>query len=311
MYGSGGVQGTVRGTDKVMGRRHGSRGPGAGKEPEGREGGGNTGHRGRERRGPEATEGGKGKGHHLQGKKGGVAPRPEVQAVQCILPSIQHMQAHHAQDHHTKPLYNMDPCLGALIPPELPRHQAPRHSRAPRDPALSAREPMGEPARMAALLAPREPLAEPAGMGAAPLAHEPLDAAGTESRGGPKSHRVPKRMGAGLRRPPLPTGKQESVCGAGRAGLADLGHLRVQGEPAVRHRAPLAGRGEQEAPPRGLVGPAERGAHSFGQPDIGLRVRDAERCSPFQEGRPARLPVGPCRLKHGPGDPFVVLIHWR
>ena len=39
----------------------------------------------------------------------------------------------------------------------------------------------------------------------------------------------------------------------------------------------------------------ERATQSPGEPVVGVRIRDAEHRSPFQEGRPRRLPVGPRR----------------
>ena len=59
--------------------------------------------------------------------------------------------------------------------------------------------------------------------------------------------------------------------------------------------------------PRAVAPLAEGGAQGPGQPDFGLRVRDAEHCPPFQEGWPLQPPVGPSHPNHGPEDPFVVL----
>ena len=42
----------------------------------------------------------------------------------------------------------------------------------------------------------------------------------------------------------------------------------------------------------------EGAAQSRGEPVVGIRIRDAEHRSPFQEGRPRRLPVGPRRPDH-------------
>ena len=42
----------------------------------------------------------------------------------------------------------------------------------------------------------------------------------------------------------------------------------------------------------------EGAAQSPGEPVVGVRIRDAEHRSPFQEGRPRRLPVGPRRPEH-------------
>ena len=42
----------------------------------------------------------------------------------------------------------------------------------------------------------------------------------------------------------------------------------------------------------------EGAAQSPGEPVVGVRVRDAEHRSPFQESRPRRLPVGPRRPDH-------------
>ena len=54
---------------------------------------------------------------------------------------------------------------------------------------------------------------------------------------------------------------------------------------------------------RGRVVPAvapvgEGTAQSPGGPIVGVRIRDAEHRSPFQKGRPRRLPVGPRRPDH-------------
>ena len=54
---------------------------------------------------------------------------------------------------------------------------------------------------------------------------------------------------------------------------------------------------------RGQVAPAvppvgEGAGQSPGEPVVGVRIRDAEHRSPFQEGRPRRLPVGPRRPDH-------------
>ena len=47
------------------------------------------------------------------------------------------------------------------------------------------------------------------------------------------------------------------------------------------------------------VAPVGEGdAQSPGEPVVGVRIRDAEHRSPFQEGRPRRLPVGPRRPDH-------------
>ena len=42
----------------------------------------------------------------------------------------------------------------------------------------------------------------------------------------------------------------------------------------------------------------EGAAQSPGEPVVGVRIRDAEHRSPFQEGRLRRLPVGPRRPDH-------------
>ena len=106
-----------------------------------------------------------------QGKGGGAHPQPEVQAVRCIPPGIQHMLAHHAHYHH-KPIYDIDPDMGDLIPPKPP--QPPRqppphlHGDVPHDPAPAAREPRTDPARFAAA-----PAAPGSGADPARLAREP------------------------------------------------------------------------------------------------------------------------------------------
>ena len=51
----------------------------------------------------------------------------------------------------------------------------------------------------------------------------------------------------------------------------------------------------------------EGAAQSPGEPVVGVRIRDAEQRSPFQEGRPRRLPVGPRRPDHRPEEPLMVL----
>ena len=42
----------------------------------------------------------------------------------------------------------------------------------------------------------------------------------------------------------------------------------------------------------------EGAAQGPGEPVVGVRIRDAEYGSPFQEGQPRRPPVGPCRPDH-------------
>ena len=90
-----------------------SQGPGARREPSGKEGKGAVGPWGR--RGRSTGAGGEGQG--AGGGKGGRAPpRPDVQAVRCIRPGIQQMPAHHVHHHHQS-LYNMNSDMGNLIPP--------------------------------------------------------------------------------------------------------------------------------------------------------------------------------------------------
>ena len=88
-----------------------------------------------------------------QGKGGGAPSQPDVQAVPCIPPGIQQMPAHHAY-HHQQLIYNIDPGMGDLIPPETsqpPYQPAPHpHSQAPHGSAPAAQEPWAVPARMAA-----------------------------------------------------------------------------------------------------------------------------------------------------------------
>ena len=91
-------------------------------------------------------------------------PMGEVRAVQCIRSGIQQMPAHHALHHHPKPIYKVDPSLGALVPPK-PTH---RQGRAP-----AARRPRAEPAGMVAAPVLQAPRAEPARMAAALAALKP------------------------------------------------------------------------------------------------------------------------------------------
>ena len=92
------------------------------------------------------------------------SPRAQVRAVQCIRPGIRRMPAHHARHHHPQPRYNIDPSLGALVPPQLTH----RH-----DPASAVWEPWAELALMAAAPVVQEPRAEPARMAGAPAPREP------------------------------------------------------------------------------------------------------------------------------------------
>ena len=116
----------------------GDRGVGAGKGRKGM-GKGAVGPRGQTGRGMGALGGGRSEG---RGTGCGAHPQPDVQPVQCILPGIQRMPAHHSHDHHHHQahLYNIDPDAGELIPPQPPQ---PQHEPAP--PA-----PRADPARMAA-----------------------------------------------------------------------------------------------------------------------------------------------------------------
>ena len=93
--------------------------------------------------------------------------------MRCIPPCIQQMPAHHAH-HHDQPIYNIDPDMGALIPPlppQPPGGPPPRlQGGAPHDRAPAAREPRAEPARMAAAPAARGSSVEPAWMAQEPRA---------------------------------------------------------------------------------------------------------------------------------------------
>ena len=73
----------------------------------------------REQAGRGTATGGKGQGTG-QGK-GGRAPRqPDIQVVWCIPPGIQRLPVHHAHHQH-QPIYNINPDMGDLIPPQLPQ----------------------------------------------------------------------------------------------------------------------------------------------------------------------------------------------
>ena len=86
---------------------------------------------------------------------------------------IQQMPAHHAHHHHPLPIYNIDPTMGALVPPQLPKprhHRVLPHGGAPDDQAPAAREPRAEPAQMAAAPVAQELQPEPT-RGAVGAAH--------------------------------------------------------------------------------------------------------------------------------------------
>ena len=86
---------------------------------------------------------------------------------------------------------------------------------------------------------------------------------------------------------------------------------RGSGGPAPRPTLSHPPSGPSPAPPpvwglglwRRRVAPAvapvgEGAAQSPGEPVVGVRIRDAEHRSPFQEGQLRRLPVGPQRPDH-------------
>ena len=105
--------------------------------------------------------------------------------------------------------------------------------------------------------------------------------------------------------PSLPRGVARSPASCRAVGAA------WSGVPAPPPTFSLPPSGPSPAPPfvwgLGLwqrrVAPAvapvgEGAAQSPGEPVVGVRIRDAEHRSPFQEGRPRRLPVGPRRPDH-------------
>ena len=73
--------------------------------------------------------------------------------MRCIPPSIQQMLVHHTHHHHQF-LYNINPNMGDLNPPQppLPPRQLPArpHGHALHEPAPAPRQPQAEPGRMAA-----------------------------------------------------------------------------------------------------------------------------------------------------------------
>ena len=154
----------IRNTGRRAGAREHTRTRGwrQGGGPRPRTGKGDVGPRGQVGRGTARGRECQGAG---QGKGDGAPPQHGVQAVRCMPPGIQQMPTHHAHHHH-QPIYNIDPHMKDLIPPQprRPPHQPPLHPHGdtPRGPAPAAREPRAKLARMAAAPAAR-------GSGAAPV----------------------------------------------------------------------------------------------------------------------------------------------
>ena len=161
----------------------------------------------------------------------------------------------------------------------------------------------------------------------APLYLEPDPRAGP--RWGPSSPRPssrgPGRPGAAVR----VSGQRLAGCGAAGSPPRSLSPPSLPREvarsPASRRTVGGRGSGGPAPPPtfsrppsgpspvpplvwglelwRQRVAPAvapvgEGAAQGPGEPVVGVRIRDAEHRSPFQEGRPRRLPVGPRRPDH-------------
>ena len=126
-----------------------------------------------ERAGPRDGRG-RGTPRNRGGGRGGPAARGSGIALHP--PGIQQVPAHRARHHHALPIYNIDPDLGTLTPPQapqLPCRQAPQHGDPLLNPAPAVRAPRAEPAQLAAALAAWGPSAALAPMAATPAAQEP------------------------------------------------------------------------------------------------------------------------------------------
>ena len=154
-------------------------------------------------------------------------------------PGIQQMPARHAHHYH-QPIYNIDPEMGDLIPPQPPRPPINRprilHGDAPHDNAPAA--------GMAAAPAARGSSQEPA-----PMAQQSKAEQAQGSNGPPPR---PEKIGSGTgARSPTPSGGRSPPPGNGGIWVAELGHLGDQqggDEPARRCRAPPETGRKREVP---------------------------------------------------------------
>ena len=167
------------------------------------------------------------------------------------------------------------------------------------------------------------------GQGVGPFSRPPLPRAGFSRRPSP-GPLIPRPLSRGAGRPGVAvrvSGQWSAGCGAAGSpsrslsphslprevarpltSCRTLGGAWVGGPSPPPPNLPYPPSGPSPAPPlvRGLglrrrrVVPAvaavgEGAAQSPGEPVVGVRIRDAEHRSPFQEGQPRRLPVGPRR----------------
>ena len=170
------------------------------------------------------------------------------------------------------------------------------------------------------------------GQGVAPFSRPPLWRAGFSRRPSP-GPLIPRPLSRGAGRPGVAmrvSGQWLAGCGAAgypprslsphslprevarpRTSCHTVGGAWVGGPSSPPQNLPYPPSGPSPAPPLvwglGLrrrwvvqaVAPVGEGAtQGPGEPVVGVRIRDAEHRSPFQEGRPRRLPVGPRRPDH-------------
>ena len=170
------------------------------------------------------------------------------------------------------------------------------------------------------------------GQGVAPFSRPPLSRAGFSRRPSP-GPLIPRPLSRGAGRPGVAvrvTGQWLAGCGAAgspprslsphslprevarpRMSCHTVGGAWVGGPSPPPPDLPYPPSGPSPAPPLvwglGLrrrrvvpaVAPVGEGAtQGPGEPVVGVRIRDAEHRSTFQEGRPHRLPVGPRRPDH-------------
>ena len=169
------------------------------------------------------------------------------------------------------------------------------------------------------------------GQGVAPFPRPSLSRAAFSRRPSP-GPLIPRPLSRGAGRPGAAvrvSGQWLAGCGAGspprslsphslprevarpRTSCHTVGGAWVGGPSPPPQNLPYPPSGPSPAPPLvwglGLrrrrvvpaVAPVGEGAtQSPGEPVVGVRIRDAEHRSPFQEGRPRRLPVGPRRPDH-------------
>ena len=120
--------------------------------------------------------------------------------------------------------------------------------------------------------------------------------AGYEAAGSPPRSLSPPSLTREVARAPS---SRRTLGGAWVGGPSSPPHFLASAVWAVTCCAACVGAGAVPRRVAPTVAPVGEGAaQGPGEPVVGVCIRDAEHRSPFQEGRPRRLPVGPRRPDH-------------